>query len=66
MTYCMFKFESHSSSFLISHAESRPEMEEQVLGQIFGDHANRDGECDSKKASICLTFGVDGFLNIMF
>lgn len=55
MTYCMFKFESHSSSFLISRSESRPEMEEQVLGQIFGDHANGDGECDSKKASICLT-----------
>ncbi len=30
-------------------------MEEQVLGQIFGDYANRDGECDSKEASICFT-----------
>lgn len=54
MMYCTFEFESQSFLF-ISPAESRPEMEEQVLGQIFGDHANRDGECDSKKASICLT-----------
>jgi len=52
--------------FLILHAESRPEMEEQVLGQIFGDHANRDGECDSKKASICWTLMSMAFLFIMF
>lgn len=36
-------------------------MEEQILGQIFGDHANRDGERDSKKASIS---GIDAFLKI--
>jgi len=38
-------------------------MEEQVLGQIFGDHANRDGECDSKKASIYLTLVSKAFFN---
>lgn len=29
-------------------------MEEQVLGQVFGDHADWDGECDFKKASISI------------